>query len=349
MMKKVITVFRSFEGYDESFFLSYLQDLSSRNEIEFVNFDDSTYIQFHAEHVKSRIARRLIRNEQKKLFNEHLKKYIRLFKPSIFIFFKAHFLEVSTVELAKDYGAQIFAIYPDLEPEVHGEDYLKILGLVDLLIHTKPNLGSYFQTLNKNTICVNPFFSERNLKEIEAFNPEIGISFIGHHSRGKQKIMEAIHENIDENLVIYGDRWVKEWPKKAKLQLRESVYGPPVYKVYQQSLFVLGLLTEKLEDFKDGDVITARTAQIPAYGGLILHPRNSYSERFFGENHFMLFRNIEEIRGIHHSLRKDSSLREQLFKEQQAIILNKATSIENLLNAIINDEKSNFNYFDIFK
>mgnify|MGYP000191263692 CR=1 FL=1 len=67
-----------------------------------------------------------------------------------------------TVLLAKKYNAKIIVIYPDLEPKIHGKDYLTLLKSVDLFIHTKPNLKDYFNTLNKNTICVNPFYSKRH-------------------------------------------------------------------------------------------------------------------------------------------------------------------------------------------
>jgi len=346
-MKKVLTIFRNFEGYDESYFYAYLQELNSDHKIELINFDDSTFVQFQAESLTSKIAKRLIRPEQKKLFNETIKKYIKLFKPSIFIFFKANFLEANTLELAKKHGAQIFAIYPDLEPKIHGEDYLRMLNLADVLIHTKPNLSNYFNSLNKNTICVYPFYAERNLKKIAPYKNDIGISFIGHHSKGKQKMISLINESIDENIRIHGERWTKEMRGNEKLHMYEAVFGPPVYDIYKKSLFVLGLLTEKLENFKDGDVLTARTVQIPAYGGLILHPRNNFSEKLFGENHLMLYSSINDIQRIYKTLKNDLSLRDRLFNEQHSIILNKATSIENLLNSIINYEKSDFNNFNI--
>jgi hypothetical protein len=348
-MKKVLTIFRCFEGYDESYFYSYLQELSNSNKIELINFDDSTFVQFHADNLKSKIARRIIRLEQKKLFNEAVKKYIKLFKPTVFILFKASFLEANTIELAKKNGAKVFAIYPDLEPKIHGDDYLRLISLVDLLIHTKPNLSSYFKLLNKNTICVYPFFSERKLAKIESYTNDIGISFVGHYSKGKQKKINLINDSIDENLIVYGDRWREKMRETEKLHLNDAVFGPPVYDIYKKSLFVIGLLTEKLNNFKEGDVLTARTVQIPAYGGLILHPRNKYSEDFFGENHFMLYSSITDVQKIYKTLKNDLSIRNSLFDEQQSIILNKATSIENLLNSIINNEKSNFNYFNISK
>tara|TARA_R110001583_G_scaffold69696_8_gene197580 strand:+ start:6701 stop:7750 length:1050 start_codon:yes stop_codon:yes gene_type:complete len=349
-MKKILSVFRTFEGYDESFFYSYLNELSCKGNIEFVNFDDTTFIQFQISSMQSRLARKLIRKKQVILFNEVIREYITIYKPDLFIFFKANYLESSTLELAKLKKVKVIGIYPDLEPNIHGSDYIKVLNLADVLIHTKPNLANYFNTLNNNSICVNPFYSFRHLKKILPYNKAYGISFIGHHSVGKKDLIGEISLNLDENITIYGDRWKGKFDLDRNINVNNAAFGPPIYDIYRKSLFVLGLLTEKLDSFKDGDVLTARSVQIPALGGLILHPRNKYSENFFGDRHEMLFSNIDEISIIHENLLNDLNLRNELFESQKTTILEKGTQIEKLINLIINDyEKCNYNNFNIYK
>ena len=346
-MKKVLSILRTFEGYDDSFFHSYLKVLSYNNVIELVNFDDTTFSEFQTGSTKSRIARRLIRSDQNTHLNVTIKKYIKTFRPDIVIFFKASFLTSATIEAAKENGAQIFAIYPDLEPRVHGDDYLKVLKLSDYLIHTKPNLVEYFKSLNQNTICVNPFYSEKNVKVIEDYDKNLGISFIGHYSPVKKRSIDLISSSIDEKLTIFGAGWSGNTAKKNNLQIHNSIFGPPVYQIYKKSLFMLGLLTEKLNGFTEGDVITARTVQIPAYGGLILNPRNSFSETFFGESHFMLYKDIKDVKRIYRTISNNLCLREKLFYEQQSNALKMGTSIEKLLNSMIYNEKPDINNLNI--
>lgn len=346
-MKKVLSILRTFEGYDDSFFHSYLKVLSYENVIELVNFDDTTCSEFQTGTVKSRIARHIIRNDQNAHLNVTIKEYIKTFRPDIVLFFKASFLTSGTIEAAKEIGARVFAIYPDLEPRIHGDEYLNVLKLSDYLIYTKPNLIEYFKSLNQNTICVNPFYSEKNARVIEDYDKDLGISFIGHCSPVKKKSIDLISASITENITIYGAGWSEKSAKKENLQIRNPMFGPPVYQIYKKSLFMLGLLTEKLNGFKDGDVLTARTVQIPAYGGLILHPGNRFSEAFFGEDHFMLYKDIEDVKRIYRTISNDLCLREKLFNEQHSIALQKGTCIERLLNAMIYNEKADINNFNI--
>ena len=346
-MKRVLTLFRTFEGFDDSFFHSYLKVLSYNNEIEYVNFDDTTFSEFQTGNAKARIARRLIRADQKVHLNKVIKTYLKTFRPDIFIFFKASFINSSTVKLAKELGIKVYAIYPDLEPRIYGDDYIEALVQADYFIHTKPNLADYFKSLNPNTLCVYPFYSEKNTKSIEEYDSNRGISFIGHFSPNKKKTIESISASISERLTVYGGGWTGTIAPTDNLQIHDALFGPPVYQIYKKSLFMLGLLTEKLMGFKDCDVLTARSVQVPAYGGLLLHPRNKYSEAFFGKDHFMLYKDVEDVKRIYRTIVNNLCLREKYFNEQHSIALQKGTSVEKLLNAMIYNEKRDINNFDI--
>lgn len=348
-MIKILSIFRTFEGYDETYFYSYFNALKYNNEIAYVNFDDTTFVDFQVSTFTSRLARKSIRNEQINHFNKVLQNYLRSFKPNFIFCFKAHHLASSTISLAKEYNAKIIIIYPDLEPEVHGKDYLKVLELADVLIHTKPNLRDYFNTLNKNTICVHPFFSVKQIQKMEPYDRNIGVSFIGHHSQGKQDLILAINDKTKTNISLFGDRWENKLKTHNNLRINGPIFGPSVSSIYKKSLYVLGLLTEQLTAFKEGDVITARSVQIPINGGLVMHPRNPFAEEFFGASHAMLYESVDELHSIHEKLENNIELRQILFEEQQKIIVKKATEIELLLNSIIYDfEKGNYNIFNIF-
>lgn len=349
-MIKIISIFRTFNGLDDAYFYSHLNTLKDAKQVEFINFDDTTFVDFQTTNFASRLARKMVRKKQIGHFNEVIVDYIESFKPNFIVCFKAHNLLSSTVLLAKKRNIKIVVIYPDLEPKIHGNDYLKLLKLADLLIYTKPNLKDYFETLSANSICVNPFYASSQIKKIIDYDPNIGVSFIGHHSKDKQKLITALSESIDSNITIYGDRWGGNIQKTHRLHVHPAIYGPPVAEIYQKSLFVLGLLTERLDSFKDGDVITSRSVQISINGGLLTHPRNLYSEQFFGIENTMLFDTIESVCEIHKRLLNDLELRQQLFEQQQAIVIKKGTNIELLINNIINNfEKGNYNIFDIFQ
>jgi hypothetical protein len=349
MMIRILSIFRTFEGYDETHFYSHFNALKSNNEIAYINFDDTTFVDFQVATFTSRLVRKSIKKQQRIHFNKVIQDYIKSFKPNFIFCFKAHHLSSSTLLLAKEYNAKIIIIYPDLEPEVHGKEYLQVLKLADVFIHTKPNLKEYFSSLNQNTICVNPFFSIKQVQNIEPYDDTIGVSFIGHHSDGKQDTILGLNTNVETNISLFGDRWKQKLKSHKNLKVNKPIYGPSVPEIYKRSLYVLGLLTEQLPAFKDGDVMTARSVQIPIYGGLVMHPRNPFSEDFFGSTHTMLFESVDELYVIHKQLESNLELRQALFKEQQEIIVRKATQIELLLNSIIYDfEKGNYNIFNIF-
>jgi len=347
-MKKILSVFRTFSGFDDSFFYSYFNMLCNNKEISYINFDDTTFINFEVNNLESRLARRLIRTRQVRLFNDTIKYYLKYFKPDLFIFFKANYLDSDTIILAKESGATIFAIYPDLEPKIYGNDYLSVLNLSDILIHTKPNLIDYFKSLNNNSVCVFPFYSIKCVSEILPYDKNVGVLFIGHYSKGKEQVINKFSERLPVKFNIFGTGWENKI-KNKNVKIHKAIFGLPVYHFYQQSLFVMGLLTERLNDFKAGDIITSRSIQIPAYGGLCLHPRNHYAEDIFGKNHKMLFKSIDEAENIFQELSQNLNLRKELFFEQQNNVLDKGTQIELFLNYIINDfEKGDFSHFNIF-
>jgi len=349
-LKKIISIFRTFEGLDDSYFYSFLKKLGYVKQIEYINFDDTTYVQFNCNNFKSKTIRKIIKINQINYFNDTIKYYTKVINPDIFIFFKANYLSLDTLKLVKESGSLIIAIYPDLYPEIHGKNYLKVLKLADLLIYTKPNLKSYFNTLNKNALCVNPFYSLNNLQKILAYDNKVGISFIGHQTKGKKRELIGLSKIIKENISVYGDGWINKNSTNKNLNFHKALFGFPVNQIYRKSLFVLGLLTEKQTGFIAGDVITARSVQIPAYGGLVLHKKNKFSEDFFGVNHKMLYDDFNDVKEIKEELLKDKKMRYLLFEEQQNIVLNKGTQIEKLMKKLIYDyKKSDFNYFDLFR
>jgi hypothetical protein len=107
MMIRILSIFRTFEGYDETHFYSHFNALKSNNEIAYINFDDTTFVDFQVATFTSRLVRKSIKKQQRIHFNKVIQDYIKSFKPNFIFCFKAHHLSSSTLLLAKEYNAKI--------------------------------------------------------------------------------------------------------------------------------------------------------------------------------------------------------------------------------------------------
>src|SRR5262249_22243616 len=174
--------------------------------------------------------------------------------------------------------------------------YLEAAKEFDEFLHTKPNLIQYFRrNVNCRARLINPLYDAACVAEVQPVDPDIGVSFVGHHSKGKQRTLSTFARQYRGTLTIVGDRWVRSMfdGSSARVRIFPAVYGPPVYEIYRRSACSLGLLQESFSSRTPGDEVTARTVLVPAYGGLLLHARTPAAERLFGGCSGVLFDSIE--------------------------------------------------------
>ena len=325
MKKPVLTLLRTTPGLDDQALLRALI-LTGR---EILNFDDRLYSWHETPNFLHRAARKINRPALDALLNRTLVEQLKAAKPSHLIVFKCPSLRPETLKAAKRSGTRTVMVYPDLDPRVHGPGYLEAAALFDEFFHTKPNLTDFFRTrIHPRSRYIAPFY-EPDWVSQPAKRPETGlVSFVGHHSPSKEAALKSFAACYKGHLRVIGDRWVPSMFRgsRAKVQTSPALYGRAVVELQRNSLCSLGLLMESLGHGVPGDEITSRTITVPAYGGLLLHPRTDGAERIFGRGSPLLFSDMSGAAQKAAELEKDLPGRFRLAKEQQVKAVRSGTN-----------------------
>jgi spore maturation protein CgeB len=108
------------------------------------------------------------------------------------------------------------------------------------------------------------------------------VSFVGAWSPKKQRLLESVLRRCpDLSVHSWGTGWHKASRRVLQRWRHRGVYGDELALVYGCSTINLGLLSEAGTGTQSGDLTTARTWQIPASGGFMLHEATDELARYF--------------------------------------------------------------------
>jgi len=334
MKESVLTILRTSVGVDE---YPIFKTLIERN-LDFVNFDDREYCWHATPNLLHKLVRRINRKSLSKNFNNQLLYYIKTLKPSYFIVFKASCISPEVVLAAKNCGSKTIAIYPDLDPAIYGDEYVLALSEFDFFYHTKPNLEEYFtRVINSRSKLIGPFFDPKQVKSILPFDPLIGVSFVGHHSPGKEQSLKEFADQYQGHLTVIGDRWKASmfYGSNSIVSVRPSLYGVAINEIYQKSICIIGLLMESISAHESSDEVTARTILVPCYGGLLLHKKTPSVSRIFNNNDDLLFDDTTDLITKIKKIESNSEYRANLASIQQQSSLLAGTNVTNFMNKVL--------------
>jgi glycosyltransferase involved in cell wall biosynthesis len=101
---------------------------------------------------------------------------------------------------------------------------------------------------------------------------------------------QLLTQSSNLNIAIWGH---ESWGARGELLARAyrgfPVFGLEYAKAIQLSKINLGLLYEGNTDCTEPDVITARSFEIPAAGGFMLHERTQVAEEYFEDGKECIF------------------------------------------------------------
>ena len=328
---KLITLFRERSGVDEEPFLTAIESMN----ISYINFDDTKHIWYDAHSFSQRLIRRILKPFNVMRFNRDVYSALKINKPSHLVVFNNPTLSPKIMQLAKKLRIKTTMIYPDLDPMVHGKNFVKAFKLFDKVYFTKPNLVDHFKSINPKSQLIHNIYNPYKLKDIKPVDPDIGVLFVGHHSKGKESFLFEFCAKYKDRVTIVGDRWNDEMFKLSNVKIHNAIYGNKAINMMQTAVGCLGLLQEKVSKETMADVVTTRTNNVPPYGGLIIHPKNKYSEIVFGKNNTLLFSTVDDAVQISRMLKLDPAKRLSLWKKQQKKVINNSTNPIKLLDEIL--------------
>lgn len=222
-----------------------------------------------------RAARPLISSE----YNRAVCELLEIDALDFLLVFKGVLLNESTLLKFRDRNKACYCVYPDVSFRAHGRNIWDCLPHYNCVFTTK-SFHMEDQGLRNRA---------REMRFVpHGFDPQVhrqvvssehlrrhyecDVSFVGVWSPKKEKAIEAIVCALpDISVHIWGPYWNRAGEAVRARWRRRSAHGDELAAIYSCSRINLGLLSESGPDGVEGDRTTARTWQIPAAGGFMLH------------------------------------------------------------------------------
>jgi spore maturation protein CgeB len=219
-------------------------------------------------------------------------RIIRWYKPHCLFVFKGNWVHPEIVERCREQGIATVNYYPDVSFLSHGPYIPRTLPLYDHVFNTKSygvqDMQSHLDL--KQVSFLEPGYDPELHRPVALTNEDqavycCDVAFIGTWSPKKEAILSSLRQAFPAiRIKIWGFQWEKSHdPKLRGSILGHGVTGDEYTKAICGSSICLGLLSEAGKGASSGDLITARTFQIPACGAFMLHERNSQAVRYFEE------------------------------------------------------------------
>lgn len=233
-----------------------------------------------------RLVRRALREWIVKDYNKALLREAQMLRPDLLFVFKGTLVKAETLRAIRDMGVICIQYYPDIGFRNHGPYLPEALREYDWIFSTKSfGLKDLADQLSVTNCSFLPhaFDPETHVpvtcSAFDAKRYACDVNFVGNHSPKKQKILEDLQKAMPSlSLKVWGPA---AWTALPELYQNQPVFGLEYAKAITLSKINLALLTEQVRGASSGDLITARTFEIPGVGGFMLHERTDEAEEYF--------------------------------------------------------------------
>jgi hypothetical protein len=243
------------------------------------------------ESVPLRAFRRILSPWLVKEYGRALIKAAEEMRPHLFFVFKGRYVAPEAVRRIREMGIVAINFYPDVSFLAHGSYLPLALPEYDWIFQTKTfGIVDLARQLGvQQTSFLPPSFDPEvhfpvTLTAHEQLHLAADVCFIGTYSPKKERLATVIAERVPQaRLRLWGSRWEEAGPALTSSTEGRHILGMEYAKAIAASKINLGLLSEIRKGASSGDLITARTFQIPGIGAFMLHERTSELAHFFVE------------------------------------------------------------------
>jgi spore maturation protein CgeB len=236
--------------------------------------------------------RRLLRPLLAADYQQALIAEARNMHPELVFVFKGTFVAPETIDTIRALGTVAINFYPDLGFTEHSSYIARALPRYDWVFTTKSqHLADIKRGLGLRNVSFMPHAYDPethvpvalDARDRERYGCEA--SFIGTWSPKKERLLAHVRRMLpDLHLRIWGNQWEQASSGLDGAVMRQAVLGTEYAKAIHASAISIALLREGVPNSHGGDVTTARTFEIPAVGGFMLHERTEEVQGFFEEN-----------------------------------------------------------------
>ena len=254
--------------------------------------DDNNYVPNQWQTFAGKVVRRLCRPVLVNELRVTALQQLASWRPHCLLVFKGNWVHPAILRHCRERGIPTANYYPDVSFLSHGPYIPRCLPLYDHVFTTKSyGMGDMRSRLGVTRSSYLPLGYDPDLhvplELTDADRRRYGcdVGFVGTWSPKKERLLASLRNSLPGiSLRIWGP----QWEKAASAELKSSVAGFAVMgddyvRALCASTICLGLLSEQGEGSSSGDLITARTFQIPACGSFMLHERTDEARSYFEE------------------------------------------------------------------
>jgi len=255
-----------------------------RKGIEVIQLDEDTFIP-KAVCAGARILRRLLTRAYVSEYNREIVRIARYFQPEAALAVKGNWITAATLRELHSLNISLYNFYPDTSAFAHRALFPESLAEYECVFYTKRFwLSDVSQKLHLRDAEFLPHGYGPALhhpidlqpEDVERYGHDVTV--IATHTPHKEKVLsELVRMRPSLDLYVWGDRWTR---KCQDPNLRKFIAGLPVTGVsYVKAILAakinLAIMSGVVPGASQGDETTARTLQIPAIGGFMLHERSN--------------------------------------------------------------------------
>ena len=217
----------------------------------------------------------------------------RTFQPHCLFVFKGNYVHPRVIARCRQQGIVTINFYPDVSFRVFGPYIPRALPIYDHIFTTKTfgvddlhdQLGITDVSFLEHGYDPDLHYAAELTAE-EKLRYSCDVNFIGTWQPKNESLLSSLKQSLPQ---IKTRIWGSQWDRAKAKDLKDSIMGTEVTgdeyrKALRGASICLGLLRERLKGSSSGDLITARTFQIPACGIFMLHERNVEVLRYFEED-----------------------------------------------------------------
>ena len=268
-----------------------------------------------------RTARRVLRWKMAAEYNRAVEELLEIEAMDFLLVFKGMLLTPETLKKFRDAGKPCYCVYPDVSYKDHGANIWDCLPIYDCVFTTKS-----FHLEDRKL--------ESRMKRLlfvpHGFDPEVhrpiaehadvpkyygsDVSFVGVWTPKKEKTLAALITAMpDVALKIWGPFWDRAQGRVRSRWQGRAAYGDELAAICSCATINLGLLSESGRGTVKGDQTTARTWQIPACGGFLLHEDTTeLRDSFVVGDHIAVFGSDSELAASVRKYLTEPDLRERM-------------------------------------
>lgn len=251
-----------------------------------------------------RVLRRLFRAWMQSEYNASIREMLQVDSMEFVLAFKGMLVSPSTLRAFQAKGVKCYCLYPDVSFLDHGANIWDCLPIYDCVFTTKPyhlrdpRLCGHVRELRLVRHGFDPAV-HRPIMANDELRSTYGCdaSFVGVWSPKKEAMLEHLLKHLPGiNLKIWGPAWQKSNALVRQAWQGRGAYGDEASAIYSMSKINLGLLSEAGTGSIQGDMTTARTWQIPACAGFMLHEATEELSRCFNlESEVATFQGLSDL------------------------------------------------------